>query len=93
MSGVKKDFTVKELSEHVSSSAKIYTNANLEYLYIIDPPKQRIILFNKTNGNLIGQYTSNAFADLKNIVVSEIENRMYVLSGDKVFVTEIEGEK
>ncbi|MCK5122834.1 MAG: hypothetical protein KAQ87_01655 [Candidatus Pacebacteria bacterium] len=88
-----KDFALEKLSEPLSSSAKIYTNENLEYLYIIDPPKQRIILFNKTNGSLIGQYASDSFADLKNIVVSEMENKMYVLNGDKVFVVGIEREE
>ncbi len=93
LSGVKKDFSVEELSDPISSSAEIYTNADLEYLYVIDSPKQRIILFNKINGSLIGQYTSSAFDDLKNIVVNEIEDKMYVLNGNKVFVVEIEGEE
>ena len=93
LSGVKKDFAIENLSEPISSSAKIYTNADLEYLYVIDPPQQRIVLFNKVNGSLIGQYLSDSFADLKNIVVSEIEDKMYVLSGDKVFVVGIEGEE
>jgi len=93
LSGVKKDFAIEELRDPISSSAKIYTNADLEYLYIIDPPNQRIILFNKINGSLIKQYLSDSFVDLKNIVISEIEDKMYVLSGDKVFVVEIEGEE
>ena len=93
LSGVQKDFAIEELSNPLSSSAKIYTNADLEYLYIIDPPNQRIVLFNKVNGSLIRQYTSNSFADLRNIAVSEMENEMYVLSGDKVFRVGIEGEE
>ncbi len=93
LSGVKKDFSVEELSDPISSSAKIYTNENLEYLYIIDPPKQRVILFNKTNGSLIGQYVSDNFDDLKNIVVSEMEDEMYVLNKNKVFAVGIEREK
>jgi len=92
LSGVKKDFSVEELSEPLSSSAEIYTNADLEYLYVIDPPKQRVVLFNKINGSLIGQYTSSAFDDLKNIVVNEIEDKMYILNRDKVFVVGIERE-
>lgn len=93
LSGVKKDFAIENLSEPISSSAKIYTNADLEYLYIIDPPKQRIVLFNKTNGSLIGQYISNNFNDLKNIVVDDLEDKMYVLNGDKIFTVGIEGEE
>jgi hypothetical protein len=93
LSGVKKDFSVEELSDPISSSAKIHTNANLEYLYVIDPPKQRVVLFNKINGSLIGQYTSSAFDNLKNVAVNIIEDKMYVLNGDKIFVVEIEGEE
>lgn len=93
LSGIKKDFDIEKLSDPISSSAKIYTNADLEHLYIIDPSKQRIVLFNKTNGSLIGQYTGAAFTDLKNIVVNKTEDRMYVLNGDKIFVigVKIEG--
>jgi len=93
LSGVKKDFSVEELSDPVSSSAEIYTNADLEYLYVIDPPKQRVVLFNKINGSLIRQYTSGSFDDLKNIVINEIEDKMYVLNGNKVFVVGIEREE
>jgi hypothetical protein len=92
LSGVKKDFSVEELSEPISSSAKVYTNANLEYLYIIDPPNQRVILFNKINGSLIGQYVSNNFDNLKNIVVDDLEDKMYLLNGDKIFAIGIEKE-
>jgi len=90
LSGVKKDFSVEELSDPLSSSAKIYTNADLEYLYVIDSPKQRIVLFDKASGSLIGQYTSDAFDNLKNIVVDDLEDKMYLLNGDKVFVIGIE---
>ena len=60
------------------------------YLYVIDPDKNRIVLFDKINGSLIGQYISDKFNDLKNITVDEEEKKMYILNGDKIFEVEIE---
>ena len=86
------EFSTESPSDPISSSAKIYTKPGFKYLYISDPQKNRVVLFDKISGKLAGQYTSPKFSDLKNIVVDEKEEKIYILSGDKVFVIEIEIE-
>ena len=90
---IKQLFSIEIPSDPISSSAKIYTKPGFEYLYIIDSEKNRVVLFDKISGKLAAQYISPEFSDLKNIVVNEKEEKVYILSGDKVFEVEIEIEK
>lgn len=82
------DFAIDKLGDPISNPTEIYTKSNLDYLYIIEPQKNRIVLFDKNDGKLFKQYISADFNNLKNIVVSEKEEKMYVLNGDKVFEME-----
>ena len=84
------DFSIEKLGDPISNPTEIYTRSNLEHLYITEPQKNRVILFDKISGKLIKQYISESFADLKNVVVDDKEEKMYVLSGSKVFEVEIE---
>lgn len=85
LTGNKKPFSIEKLSEPIADRSKIYTEPDLKNIYIIDPKKNRIILFNKGKGSLKKQYTSNDFNNLKNVVVDEKKNKMYVLNGEKIF--------
>ncbi|NOQ68345.1 hypothetical protein GQ568_02805 [Patescibacteria group bacterium] len=87
---IKQSFSIEIPSDPISSSAKIYTKPGFKYLYVSDPQKNRVALFDKISGKLAGQYTSPKFSDLKNIVVDKKEEKIYLLSGDKVFAVEIE---
>ena len=86
------EFSIESPSDPISSSAKIYTKPGFKYLYVSDPQKNRVALFDKISGKLAGQYTSPKFSDLKNIVVDAKEEKLYLLSGDKIFVVEMEIE-
>ncbi|MEA2098027.1 MAG: hypothetical protein U9P70_03060 [Patescibacteria group bacterium] len=83
-------FSTESPSELISSSSEIYTKPEFEYLYITDSAKNRIVLFNKISGELLGQYISNKFDNLKNIIVDEKNKKIYILNGDKIFEVEIE---
>ncbi|MDF1498611.1 MAG: hypothetical protein P1P85_04655 [Patescibacteria group bacterium] len=93
LSSDRKEFSIETISDPISPLAKLYTKAKLKYLYVSDPQKNRILIFNKINGNLIQQYISNKFDNLKNIVIDEKEEKIYVLNGDKVFEIKIEIEE
>lgn len=87
------EFEIEIPSDSISDSAKIYTKAGFKYLYITDKVKNRIIIFEKASGKLVQQYISNSFNDLKNIVIDDTENKMYILNGNKIFVIEIKKEE
>ncbi len=91
-SEIKQPFSIESPSDPISGSAKIYTKPEFKYLYVSDPQKNRVALFDKISGKLAGQYISPEFSDLKNIVVNEKEEKIYLLSGDKVFEVEMEIE-
>ncbi len=92
LTGNKKPFSVEKLSEPITDQSKIYTSPDLKNIYITDPQKNRIVLFDKGNGSLKKQYTSNDFNNLKNIVVDEEKNKMYILNDKKIFEIDIDAE-
>lgn len=63
---------------------KIFTNFQLPYLYILEPQKNRIIIVDKT-GEIIKQFQSDKFDNLKDFVVSEDGETIYLLNGPKIF--------
>jgi len=79
------DFSIDKLGDPISNPTEIYTRSDLNYFYIIEPQKNRIVLFNKISGKLVRQYTSESFNNLKNIAIDDKEEKMYVLNEDKVF--------
>ncbi len=67
---------------------KLYTSSELKHLYLLDGPSQRLIIFDK-KGNLINQFTSPEFKDLKDFVINKQENKAWLLAGTKIFELEI----
>lgn len=92
LTGNKKLFSTEKLSEQITDQSKIYTSPDLKNIYITDPQKNRIVLFDKENGSLKKQYSSNDFNNLKNIVVDEKKNKMYILNDKKIFEIDIDAE-
>lgn len=68
---------------------KLFTNDELNYLYLLDGPTKRLIILDK-QGNLIKQFTSPLFEDLKDFIISRKENRAWVLAGSKIFEIQIQ---
>lgn len=85
------DFKQQQPSVPLSSASKIYTNSELENLYLVDSQNKRVVVLDK-NGNLINQYTSDKFEDLKNVYVNEKAGKMYLLCGKKIFGIVLEEE-
>ncbi len=89
--GIKKEFAAPSLIEPLDNPTKIYTETGFDYLYILDPRHRRVVQYDKTTGELINQYTSEKFDDLKDVIIGGKEERMYLLNGKKVFEVEIKG--
>jgi hypothetical protein len=85
LSGNRQQFTLEALQTPMKSPTDIYTNENLDEIYVADPENSRILIFNK-NGSLINQLVNNDFAAITSIAVGE-ENKqkvIYVLSAGNV---------
>ncbi len=88
--GQKTNFNLSEIRPKLSlgKTGKIFTNDELDNLYIIDKGTQRIIILSKT-GELIQQFISDSFTELKDFAVSDEEDKIWILNGSKIFEIEI----
>jgi cell division protein FtsL len=88
LNGNKTDFRTNLIDPKIESASKIKTNDTSEYLYILDPPSKRLIVVNK-EGELISQYTSNQFDNLKDMVIAEEKKEIYILNGNSIFTIQL----
>lgn len=86
--GLQEDFSLEAVEPALSSGKEIYTDENSNLLYILDPAEKRIVVFNK-KGELINQYTSPSFTDVKDMAIDEEEGKMYILSGAQIYAVDI----
>jgi len=89
-SGNKRDFPAKiNVEPELTAPTKIYTDAEDDYLYVLDPPNKRFLIITKA-GEIKNQYFSEKFNDLKDFVVEEQNKKIYLLNGNQVFVVAIQ---
>jgi hypothetical protein len=86
--GEKADFRFRDLPSKPFSGngLKIYTNANLDYLYILDPDNSRILIF--TKGDQFATYKKQILFDLpgvKDFAIDDAGQRATVIAGDKTY--------
>lgn len=72
----------------IKSAAKIFTSADNKYLYITDPQEKRVIVLDK-KGNVVAEYQSDQFENMKDIWASVNDKIIYLLCNDKVFTIEM----
>ena len=77
-------FAIKQPSDAITSPTKIYTLTDQKNLYVVEPSKSRIVLFDKTTGALVKQLTGEGFSDIKDISVDAEEKNMAVLMKNKI---------
>ena len=82
--GKKITFNQAIVDPALSGATKLKTSVQSNFLYILDPQHSRIVVLSK-EGQLVTQYTSPAFDDLKDFTVFENEKEMYVLAGSRVY--------
>ncbi len=73
-------FEVNSVEPQLNMPTKIKTTDVSKYLYVLDPNNKRIVVINKETGNLVIQYTSPAFDDLKDISIDEADKKIFVLN-------------
>ncbi|MFA4880649.1 MAG: hypothetical protein WC650_03425 [Candidatus Doudnabacteria bacterium] len=86
--GKQVNFNKPAIQPAMEKPAKIFTRLNDKNLYLIDPPTRRIIVLEKNTSEVLRQFTSDQFNDLKDIWVAPDEKIIYVLAGKSVFQIE-----
>jgi hypothetical protein len=82
--GKKSNFEPKNLEPALEAPVQLITNDQTNYLYILEPKNKRIVVLDK-EGNLITQYYSNAFDNLKAMEIVEKEKKMFLIDGNKIY--------
>lgn len=89
LKGKEEEFKLDSVEPAIEEAKKIMVSPELDYIYILEPAKQRLVVFDKT-GKFILQYKSDQFTDLKDFTVDEKKKVIYFLNGSSVF--EVMGE-
>ncbi len=88
-------FEITGLYEPLQNPTALFTSEETEFLYVADAGNQRIVRLTK-EGHLVRQFQasqSEAFAQLKGLFANELLNRLYFVSGSKLYVTDIPSEE
>lgn len=97
MSGDPVAFEVTGLDVPLNNPSALFANADddTQYLYVADRGNQRIVQLTK-DGSFQRQFKvdsdSNAFDDLRSLWVDELEQKMYIVSGKSVYITNLLAE-
>lgn len=81
-------FSVTGLDKPISDATDIYVDDETEYLYILDPKNERVVVVAKT-GEFKAEYVNSDIANAKRLVVSEKDKKMILLTGNKLEELEI----
>lgn len=86
--GLAEPFTYKGFSDALNSVTSFSTGDSDKNLYVLDREGSRIIVFEK-DGTYYSQYQWDGLKDAQDIIASEEEKKIYVLSGSKIFAIDI----
>ncbi|MBU0619289.1 hypothetical protein KKD62_03585 [Patescibacteria group bacterium] len=81
-------FNLVGLNQPLSAPTKIYTDENLENLYILDPQTTRVVVVDKT-GEFRAEYIWPGLAGGKAVFADEDQGIILVLAGEKIFSLKI----
>lgn len=77
-------FKVSALDKPLSNPTKIFTNLDLDNLYVLDTGNSRVVKLAK-NGSFQSQYAASIISQAKDFEVNEKDKKIYILSGDKAY--------
>jgi DNA-binding beta-propeller fold protein YncE len=88
--GNKVDFSImKAPLDPIENPTSIYTELDLNKIFILEASKNRVIVFNKDiqSGNLVydSQYIFDNLGDLRDIYFDKDGNKLYVLDAQKIY--------
>lgn len=88
--GVQSDFVIANAPmEKLEAPTKIYTDLELNKIFVLEPSKNRVLVFDKdlqTGGaSYSAQYVFEGLGELKDIFFDKGSNRLYVLDSQKLY--------
>lgn len=86
--GNKLSFSIKGLAPELVGGTAIYTNEDIENIYVLDSQGKRVVVIDK-DGNFKAQYIAQEISGAKDIFVSESEGKIILLKDGKLLSTAI----
>ncbi len=74
-----------EVDPPLQGSTTLWTSPESTFLYVLDPTRNRLVVFQKETGALVVQYRSDVWSSLTDFAVDEGEKTIYLLSGSTVY--------
>lgn len=84
-SGTESSWDIGIVDPPLTNATKIWTDAESEYVYILEADTQRLVVFEKNSGEFVVQYRSDSFVGLSDFIVDESGYTIYLLAGSKLF--------
>ncbi|MDQ3098316.1 MAG: hypothetical protein M3Q44_01065 [bacterium] len=88
-SGKQDSFSVTGVDQGLLNARAIFTDPELEYLYILDDINSRIVVVSKKDGNYLSTYSSPVFKNASDVLVDVQSKQLYVLAKQNIFKVEL----
>ncbi len=90
--GKQQQFKIENLTVDLSDATQLYTSAELDNLYILDPVNKRVIITTKSESGISRYYGQVVFEELENIrgmYVEKNENKLHILTDKEIYKIDI----
>ena len=77
-------FGITGLETPLKKPLRIFTNPEIDTLYVLDPGNSRIVVLNKA-GAFQNAFAATVIKDAKDFDVQESEKKIYILSSENVY--------
>ena len=82
--GVPQNLELAKVDPVLSNPTAIYTNEELENIYVLDPSTSRVVVFGK-DGSYKAQYKSSTLGEAVGLFASEKDGKIIVLTKEKLY--------
>ncbi|MDO8577246.1 MAG: hypothetical protein Q7R82_02800, partial [Candidatus Daviesbacteria bacterium] len=86
--GDKDNFSYSGVPSGVKEVKSFFTSSDTDNLYLLDSGNSRLLILTKT-GSYKGQMTGSKFATATDLVVDEVEKKVYLLDGSKIYSADL----
>jgi hypothetical protein len=69
----------------ITNATKIWTSTESDFVYVLEPDTERVIVYEKESGDFIVQYRSDAFNNLSDFIVDENGYTIYLLADTRLY--------
>lgn len=93
--GLRIPFEVRGIDQPLRAPKAIYTSRETSSVYVADAGNRRIVQLDKDGRyqhQILPQEGDGVFDDLKSIYVDEVRNKLYILSGNKLYMAALPQE-